>query len=296
MKHVVLYCMIFLTQLALSLESTINNVSWYYSKEGGVITLGCENFGGGFASDYNGYCRDDSAYCYRTVSLNVEGSVELPSILSSLPVASIDPYAFSGCSKITRVVVPASITLIRKRSFYKCINLQEVVFEGDAPDFGEEIFFGTPKSMKILVKKGSKGWISPNSTELPDTWCGRSISYIGDESSSDSSIGNEGTKDSSYSLTDVVVNRSIVNVKVDKDIAIDSFVLKDGKVFDCALRIVNTSDKVVNISLPAGYVYEKFSNTKPLEIPALSTNILTITRTDEKTFLIAREELTVEGK
>ena len=78
---------------------------------------------------------------------------------------------------------------------------------------------------------------------------------------------------------------------VDGDCAIDRFVLKDGKVYDSVLRIVNTASKAVTLTLPDNYEYETFKGTKPLTIPASSRNILTITRTAAGTFLVSRREL-----
>ena len=97
-----------------------------------------------------------------------------------------------------------------------------------------------------------------------------------------------------YLLSGEVADRAIASVTVDCDCAIDEFVLKDGKVYDAAVRIVNTSAKAVKIALPAGYEYETFKGAKPLTIPAKSRNILTITRTAEKTFLVSRRELETE--
>jgi hypothetical protein len=201
----------------------------------------------------------------------IEGSAFLGCRIESLTLPNglklIGANAFQE-NPLKDIVIPNSVTNIGSKAFYYCENLSEVLLPNNIERVALDAFDCTPVGFRIESNLVKMALVQNN---------------------------NENA-DSSYSLTDSIVNRSIVNVKVNKDSAIDSFVLKDGKVFDCALRIVNTSDKVVNISLPVGYVYEKFSNTKPLEIPALSTNILTITRTDEKTFLIAREELTVEGK
>jgi hypothetical protein len=162
---------------------------------------------------------------------------------------------------------------------------------GDAPDLGKEVFFGTPRSMKIVVKKGSKGWNGGLSTDLPLSWGDRSIVY-----DDDGVVEGDGTaqNDMRYALTDTIADRAFANIEVSSDIAIDTFVLKNGKVYDCAVRIVNTSDKTAKVSLPKGYEYEKFQGSDPLVIPGLSTNLLTITRTDEKIFLIAREKLVKE--
>ena len=86
-------------------------------------------------------------------------------------------------------------------------------------------------------------------------------------------------------------DRTISTVTVDADCAIDSFVLTDGKVYDTVLRIVNTADHAVTLSLPSGYSYERFKGTSPLTIPANSANMLTITRTADRVFFVTREEL-----
>ncbi len=94
-----------------------------------------------------------------------------------------------------------------------------------------------------------------------------------------------------YALTNSVADRAIASVTVDGDRAIDEFVLKDGKVYDCVLYINNTAEREVTLTLPAGNTYKAFKGMKPLKIPALSQNILTITRVADTTFLVSREEL-----
>ena len=98
-----------------------------------------------------------------------------------------------------------------------------------------------------------------------------------------------------YALANAPTDRTIASVTVDADCAIDEFVLKDGMVYDSVIRIVNTSGKAVKLTLPEGFDYETFKGAKPLTIPAKSRNILTITRTADRTFLVSRKDLeTVE--
>ena len=97
--------------------------------------------------------------------------------------------------------------------------------------------------------------------------------------------------EASYALTDRAADRAIASVTVDTDCAIDSFVLKDGEVYDAMLRIVNVADHEVRLTLPTGYVYETFKGTSPLTIPAKSRSMLSITRTADKTFLVSRGDL-----
>ena len=97
--------------------------------------------------------------------------------------------------------------------------------------------------------------------------------------------------DARYALASGVTDRAIATVTVDGDSAIDPFVLTDGKVFDTVLRVINTSATPSTLTLPSGYAYERLKGTAPLTIPALSTNLLTITRTADRVFFVAREEL-----
>ena len=97
--------------------------------------------------------------------------------------------------------------------------------------------------------------------------------------------------ESPYSLTNAVADRAIASVTVNADCAIDSFVLKDGVVYDSVLYVSNTADRAVTLTLPSGYAYKTYKGTKPLEIPAKSQCMLSITRVADKTFLVSREEL-----
>ena len=62
-------------------------------------------------------------------------------------------------------------------------------------------------------------------------------------------------------------------------------------VYDSVLYIKNTAAGAVTLTLPAGFDYRALKGTTPLTIPANSQNILTITRIEDKTFLVTREEL-----
>ena len=78
---------------------------------------------------------------------------------------------------------------------------------------------------------------------------------------------------------------------VNSDCAIDSFVLKDGKVYDSVLYISNTASQAVTLTLPSGYVYKAIKGARPLNIPANSQSILSITRVSNNVFLVSRDDL-----
>lgn len=83
------------------------------------------------------------------------------------------------------------------------------------------------------------------------------------------------------------------SLTVNADTALDPWVSAGDDADDRVLRIVNTSDAPVKLSLPAGPVYETFKGADPLTVPPASRNILTLTRTDDGVYLVSREELEV---
>lgn len=222
-------------------------------------------------------------------------------------VTTIGTNCFKNCKSMKTLRIPSTVRYIEEGALYGCEGLEKIIFEGDAPYVGEDVFIGTSRRMEICVAKGSIGWNGTASAELPEFWNGYVISHLSNsgDSGSGSGSGDEGlgggssggeiaVVDARYDLADDVADRAIANVEIDGDATIDSFVLKDGKVYDSVVRIVNTSASKAKISLPGGFIYEKFKGTKPLEIPATSTNLLTITRTKGDTFLLSREELVLE--
>jgi hypothetical protein len=217
-------------------------------------------------------------------------------------VTRIAADCFKDCYALKRIVIPASVTAIYDNAFQNCSALEEIVFLGDAPDVGSDILLGTPRSLKITVKEGSVGWKGGVSTELPEAWpigdaTARGIVYDGNGGAGSGGNGGVGVInpfDPRYGLSAQPQDRAIASVYIDGDAMMDEFVLTDGKVYDTVLRIVNRSSAPAKLTLPDGYFYEKFHGTKPLLIPASSTNLLTITRTEDKTFLVTREKLVTE--
>ena len=170
-------------------------------------------------------------------------------------VTSLGREAFSGCSSLTSISIPESVTYFGVSCFEVCpaytLPLYRMVLGVGGSSGGGTSGGGSPSVVTTIVQQVA----------------------------------------APYVLTNAVADRAIASVTVDADCAIDSFVLTNGKVYDSVLRIVNTSASEVHLTLPAGYVYETFRGAKPLTIPANSRNMLTITRTADDTFLVTREAL-----
>ncbi|MEC8190460.1 MAG: leucine-rich repeat domain-containing protein, partial [Verrucomicrobiota bacterium] len=87
------------------------------------------------------------------------GSLDIPSTYYGLPVISIEFGAFENRSNLTSITIPNSVTSIADRAFYYCSGLNSVVFEGDAPTFGTEVFAGSD-SVTIYYDSNYSGWSS----------------------------------------------------------------------------------------------------------------------------------------
>ena len=231
-------------------------------------------------------------------------------------VTSIGDNAFSDCKRLTSVTIPDSVTSIGSYAFYQCSGLTSVTIGNGVRSIGSYAFYGCSGLTSVTIGNGvtsigngAFGYCSRlTSVTIPDSvtslqstafdgcvrlwaaWC-RTLANSSSEGGGASGGGAQADADPRYALSEVVADRAIASVRVDADCAIDEFVLKDGKVYDCVLRIVNTAAHEVTLSLPEGYDYESFKGAKPLTIPAYSRNIITITRTADRTFLVSREEL-----
>ena len=205
----------------------------------------------------------------------------LASLTLSNAMPTIKSGAFAGCTMLRRITVPSLMSTIESNVFSGMDNLKEVIFLGLPPEnlanagLATDIKIRYPEEYKedweaVVETIGFTNASVYEQKELPIL-----------------------TDDSRYGLSDKPGDRSIASVSINQDAALDEFVMEDGKVFDCIIRIVNTAANDVTVTLPAGYTYESFKSATPLVIPANSRNILTITRTSETTFLVTREELAV---
>ena len=82
---------------------------------------------------------------------SVSGSIEIPSTYNSLPVTSIDHYAFSSCTQIESVTIPSSITEIPWGAFYNCTSLNSVNIPDSIVSIGPHAFEGTAISYDYLI-------------------------------------------------------------------------------------------------------------------------------------------------
>lgn len=209
--------------------------------------------------------------------------------------------------KLRHLRLSPNVTSIRDDEFHYFRALEQIEVEDGNSNFlvsSDGCLYTTDKTTLVACLRNATDVVIPNSvTQIYDyaldgcgtlwaKWYGALSALAAKDG--DSQSGGDGSAeapDPRYALGDAVTDRAIATVTVNSDSAIDSFVLTDGKVFDTVLRVINTSDAPSTLSLPSGYAYERLKGTTPLTIPALSTNLLTITRTADRVFFVAREEL-----
>ena len=192
-------------------------------------------------------------------------------------VTSIGQYAFNGCSGLTLVTIGNGVKSIGAHAFYGCSKLKTV-----NASLNDDV---------IVDGKAFGGAFE----DCPSLWSEWYKTLIATTAQRRENAAPKDT-DSRYSLTNAVSDRAIASITVNADMAIDEFVLKDGKVYDAVLYVRNPTEGDVKLTLPAGNTYQSFKGAKPLSIPANSANIITITRVADdgasgNVFLVTREEL-----
>jgi hypothetical protein len=87
-------------------------------------------------------------------------------------VSEIEDRVFANCPNLKSVKFPSSLVRVGTLLFDGCTKLESVRFDGDAPmiDSSESLFGYASDNLKILVKKGSKGWKAPDAEDLPERW------------------------------------------------------------------------------------------------------------------------------
>ena len=85
--------------------------------------------------------------------------VDIPATYKGAPVVEIGNYAFHGCTNLTSVQLPDTITKINSPSFNFCTNLQCIVIPQSVTDIATGAFYGCI-SLTIYCQAESKpdGW------------------------------------------------------------------------------------------------------------------------------------------
>ena len=145
---------------ASEMEETVDGITWRYKVSGGAEITGCE------------------------LKNSSSGAIAIPSRLGNHFVTSIERCAFSGCSGLTSVTIPDSVTRIGGEAFSGCSKLTSVMIPSGVRDIGDGAFSGCSKLTSVTISSGVRsigrkmfsGCSKLTSVTIPD-----SVTSIGDE-------------------------------------------------------------------------------------------------------------------
>ncbi len=80
-------------------------------------------------------------------------SVTIPSDINGIPVVAIGGKAFEGCSTITTLIVPSSVTEIGDGAFSRCVNITALVLRDGLLTIGDGAFLGCEKVSTVTIPK-----------------------------------------------------------------------------------------------------------------------------------------------
>ena len=119
-------------------------------------------------------CRPDGFGVAITGVRPAAGRLTIPSTMTidgeTLEVTAIGERAFLDCREIVSITVPGSVTTLSDEAFAGCSGLRSVVFRGDAPEAGRNVFKRTRIDLLVRVAADGTGWNGLATTDLPERW------------------------------------------------------------------------------------------------------------------------------
>lgn len=87
--------------------------------------------------------------------------------LSTNNITSIRPHTFSGCSKLSSIVIPDGVTSIQSGAFFNCTKLTSITIPGSVTSIGSNVFTGCTSLNDIRYSGTSESVISALSGYVP---------------------------------------------------------------------------------------------------------------------------------
>lgn len=116
-------------------QGRIGNISWTFRVFDTYVSLG-----GGDASQ-------------TAIPLDTSGSVTLPDTQFDVgPVAEIANYAFAGCSGVTAIVIPNTVTRIGDYAFAGCRGITSIEIPASVATLGNHAFEGCSQLVQITIR------------------------------------------------------------------------------------------------------------------------------------------------
>ena len=117
-------------------------------------------------SEYTGGTETTQKYHGSSTIYTTSTKYYIPTLLKEVVItgSSYIPYgAFYGCSKLTSITIPSSVTSVGDEAFSGCSKAKEIVFEGETvPTFGTSVFYSSnncpiyvPTAAAVTAYKGA---------------------------------------------------------------------------------------------------------------------------------------------
>ncbi len=117
-------------------------------------------------SEYTGGTETTQKYHGSSPIYTTSAKYYIPTLLKEVVItgSSYIPYgAFYGCSKLTSITIPSSVTSVGDEAFSGCSKAKEIVFEGETvPTFGTSVFYSSnncpiyvPTAAAVTAYKGA---------------------------------------------------------------------------------------------------------------------------------------------
>ena len=132
----------------------VDGIFWHYK----IIGSGAE------------VCNKVNGKDVAAVDVATAGDVSVPLELGGATVVSIGTRAFSGCDKLTSIVLPKELEGIGDCAFENCTRLQRVNFMGPQPSANPNIYAGTPKELWSKVRLVNRESWTTDGKMLPARW------------------------------------------------------------------------------------------------------------------------------
>ena len=180
---------------------------------------------------------------YNSYSDRYIGSVSIPSIVTynntTYRVVGIEEYAFSGCSGLTSISIPKSVTEINNYAFDRCSSLKEVLFE----DGCETLSLGYDAYSRDFAGRGLFYDCS-----LEYVYIGRTLEYKTGTSYGQSPFAY------SYNLESVIIGDSVTTIgpcAFWSCISMESIIISES-VNDIGTSAFNGCSQLLSIIIPEG--------------------------------------------
>ena len=190
------------------------------------------------------------------------GHLPLPAILDGCPVTSIDNWAFSYCTFLTSVAIPASVTDIGNNAFNSCSALVAIDVSANNPNYASSDGVLFDKALSTLIRC-PRGYAGPSAVPASVTTIGNyafsrcSVLTAVTLGSSVAHIGNGAFYECS-ALTTATLPSGLISIG-------------DSAFYDCiALTAVTIPDGVVSIG---DYAFCDCASLASINIPASVTVI-----------------------